>query len=84
MSTGTDVTYGTVTIASCQTLRFAQEAVYDDSGTDLLYQKFLIRVQGYIYNLRQAGAEPGPTNITPVNQANTNIAMTEVALRQLL
>lgn len=46
----TTLQYGTVTISNVLTKKFEQEAIYDDSGTDLLYHKFTVRVVGYVHN----------------------------------
>lgn len=46
----TTLQYGTVTLSNVLTKKFEQEAIYDDSGTDLLYHKFTVRVVGYIHN----------------------------------
>lgn len=54
----TTVNYGGVVIENCLTKRFEQEAVFDDSGTDLLYYKFTIRVIGWCH---------GISNISSVN-----------------
>lgn len=50
MSAGsTTVRYGDIIFTNCLTKRFEQEAVFDDSGTDLLYYKFTIRIVGYVH-----------------------------------
>ncbi len=46
---GTYVEYGNVRIHRCVTRSFDQVAVFDESGTDLLYSKFTIRVSGYLH-----------------------------------
>lgn len=59
MSAGsTTVKYGDITFTNCLTKRFEQEAVFDDSGTDLLYYKFTIRIVGWVH---------GRSNISSVN-----------------
>lgn len=45
---GTFVQYGNVRLHRCVTHEFRQEAVFDDSRTDLLYMKHVIRVSGFI------------------------------------
>lgn len=57
----TVVRYGEITITNCLTKRFEQEAVYDDSGTDLLYYKFTIRVVGWCHGSSNIGS----VNILP-------------------
>lgn len=54
MSAGqTVITYGDMTITNCLTQPggFAQEMVFDESDTDLIYYKFTIRVTGYIHGM---------------------------------
>lgn len=41
----TNVTYGDVTLTNVNTLAFDQSVKYDDSGSDLLYHEFTIRVE---------------------------------------
>jgi len=49
MSAGmTVVQYGDVVFTNCHTKRFAEESVFDESDTDLLYHKFHIRFVGYL------------------------------------
>jgi hypothetical protein len=45
----TVVEYGETLIVNCKTQDFSQEAIYDDSGTDLLYYRFTVRVVGYFH-----------------------------------
>lgn len=48
MSAGfTFVKYGPLELSNCMTQQFVQEAVYDDSQTNLLYHKYSVRVVGY-------------------------------------
>lgn len=47
---GTEVIYNRIQIRDCQTLRFQQDIEYDESGTDKLYDKFLIRVLGTVHD----------------------------------
>lgn len=52
MSAGqTVITYNGITITNCVTEQFSQEAVFDDSGTDLLFHKFTIEVTGFVTGL---------------------------------
>ena len=51
MSDKTIVQYNGITLHNVLTRSFSQEAVYDDSHTDLLYQKFTIRVVAYVHGL---------------------------------
>lgn len=46
---GTTLTYNGVSILQCKTQAFSQENQYDETGTDLLYQKVLIHVRGYCH-----------------------------------
>jgi hypothetical protein len=46
----TVVEYGDLRISNCLTKEFRQEPVFDDSGTDLMYWKFTVRVVGYTHN----------------------------------
>lgn len=41
----TDLTYNGVTLKNVLTRSFEQEPVYDESGTDILYQKFTVSVE---------------------------------------
>jgi hypothetical protein len=50
----TNITYGGLSIVNCLTRTVAQEMIYDDSGTDLLYMKYIVRVVGYVHNLTTA------------------------------
>lgn len=45
----TQLTYNGISIEHCVTKRFAQEPVFDPSDTDLLYYKFMVRVQGFVH-----------------------------------
>lgn len=47
---GTNVRYGDVLIANALTREFVQETVFDDSDTDRLYQRFTVRVVGYLHD----------------------------------
>lgn len=76
MSAGgyTSIQYGPVVITNVLTRTFSQEEVLDDSGTDLLYFKYTVRVVGYILDaLPVVPATPGsPTfGITPITGANS-------------
>jgi hypothetical protein len=46
----TVVEYGDLKISNCLTKEFRQEPVFDDSGTDLMFWKFTVRVVGYTHN----------------------------------
>jgi hypothetical protein len=46
----TVVEYGDLKISNCLTKEFRQEPVFDESGTDLMYWKFTVRVVGYTHN----------------------------------
>lgn len=49
----TTVIYNGVEIRNCLLKRFEQECVLDDSGTDKLYDKFTIRVEGWIHRITE-------------------------------
>ena len=59
----TFIKYGKVVINQCHTLKFDQTPVMDESGTDLLYVKTVVRVVGFI-----AAGNSTTVEITP----NTN------------
>lgn len=64
----THVKYGPITITNCLTREFSQEAVYDDSGTDLLCYKFTISVVGFVHGMWTVANEvfdkpPGPSTL---------------------
>ncbi len=47
---GTILSYNGITLSNCLTRQFDEEAVYDDSGTDVLYHKFTIEVVSYVHS----------------------------------
>lgn len=47
----THLYYGPITLTNCLTREFSQEAVYDDSGTDIVCHKFTISVVGFVHGL---------------------------------
>ena len=49
MAGQTYLTYNGITLRNVLTQQFRQEAVYDQSGADLMYHKFTIRVVGYLH-----------------------------------
>jgi len=49
MSTGTDIYYNETTLTNVHTKRFEETTVYDETGTEVAYQKFTIRVVGYCF-----------------------------------
>jgi hypothetical protein len=68
MSQGcTTITYNGITLLNTQTRSFSQDAVFDDSGTDLLYHRFVIRVVGYIVNM--SGYAQGNPLVTAIGAA---------------
>jgi hypothetical protein len=60
----TFVKYGPLELSNCLTQQFTQEAVYDDSGTNLLHHKFTVRVVGYF------SGRGGAANTTERGSAN--------------
>lgn len=60
---GTIATYNNVSLYGCHTRRFSQQPVYDQSGTDLLYHNFLLRVVGYVHGI--APANYGYIGVSP-------------------
>src|SRR5262245_25603370 len=42
---GTDITYGGISLRNCWTKEFSQQHVMDHSGTDVLYDEFMVRVE---------------------------------------
>jgi hypothetical protein len=69
----TSVIYNGVEIRKCLTKRFDQECVYDDSGTDKLYDKFTIRVAGVIHRIYLSD---NPTvGVSRTTEASTGGAM---------
>jgi hypothetical protein len=69
----TSVIYNGVEIRKCLTKRFDQECVYDESGTDKLYDKFTIRVAGVIHRIYLSD---NPTvGVSRTTEASTGGAM---------
>lgn len=63
MSDGrTYITYNGVTLENVLTRTFDQESVYDDTGTDLLFHRFHIRVRGQV-----TGRTGQVVNVAPVS-----------------
>lgn len=56
MASPTSATYNGVTISNAKTQVFDQEAVYDDSHTDKLYNKIRIVLRGVVHTSGQAAA----------------------------
>jgi len=60
----THIRYGDVDLVNCLTDSFSQEPVYDESGTDLLYYKYVVAVTCYVHgdtstgNISSYGAQP--------------------------
>lgn len=85
----TTLIYNGVEIRNCLTKRFEQECVYDESGTDKLYDKFIIRVAGYIHKM-YASASP-TVGVMETSSPNsglsigpTSVAANETRARRLL
>lgn len=55
----TTVEYGNVRLENVVTREFSQEPVYDESGTDLLYHKFTVTVQGTVHSQNLGTADHG-------------------------
>lgn len=51
----TKIVYNGVTLKNVLTRQFEQEAIRDESGTDIIYHKFTIRVVGYVTVSRTTG-----------------------------
>ena len=49
----TVLTYGSMVITNCLTQPggFAQEPIFDESDTDMMYYRFIVRVTGYVHGL---------------------------------
>lgn len=47
---GTELFYNDILLKNCQTIRFEQTIEYDESGTDALYHRFLVRVAGAVHS----------------------------------
>lgn len=77
----TVVEYGDLKISNCLTRAFRQEAVFDDSGTDLLYWRFTVAVTGYSHSQPNWSLSQ---IFTAPYQTHTNAAASEIAQRSLL
>lgn len=75
----TVVSYNGVTLTQCLTRRFEQEAVYDESQSDLQFFKFTVRVVGYVHGVTSATS----VNATP-NPGGSDAAAHHKAIRYLL
>jgi len=99
MSSGqTVVLYNHIRLMNCITERFSEEAVFDPSGTDLMFKKFTVTVSGYITgeDLRVAAMKRtqngimfpsslgGYPSITSSVDVHHNPTNEEVALRSVL
>ena len=74
MSAGmTTVTYNGVTFYNVLTRDFREEAVFDESGTDFLYHKFLIRIVGYI-TPQSTAAPPNPSSPSMAITSNQSLS----------
>jgi hypothetical protein len=71
---GTSVLYNGVTLKEVQTEQFDQEVVYDDSGTDVIHHRFLVRVSGSVH----ANQALGHGVITPTASATAVGVMQQV------
>lgn len=69
----THIRYGDVDLVNCLTDRFSQEPVFDDSGTDMLYFKYIISVTCYVHGDTGAGtgANPGAGRVSGGPGANS-------------
>lgn len=68
MTGQTIIQYNGVTIFGCVTRRFDQESVYDDSDTDLLYEKFTVVVSGTVHGV----SAQTTTGMTPVSSGSAS------------
>lgn len=74
----TNVIYNSVLMQNVHTKRFFEEAVRDETDTDILYHRFIIRVMGLIY-----GNDPVATvGVSP--NAGLTATLNQVTLRQML
>ena len=74
---GTDILYGNVRLRNVQTESFEQNVIYDESGTDLLYHQFRIRVNAIVTlsaNTGEIGAVVPGSTATEM-QGNLHAAM---------
>ena len=46
---GTNLRYGDVQLADVETLRFEQEVVYDESGTDKIAEKYILSIRAWVH-----------------------------------
>lgn len=81
----TVIIYNGITLTNCITEQFSQEAVFDDSNTDLLFHKFTVEVTGFISGMGPSGSGlknsvDGPSSIT----SPADPAYQEVAIRAAL
>lgn len=71
MNSYTVISYNGVTITNCHTTSFDQEPVYDQSGTDLMFFRFRIRVSGLVHGHNYSAPAPnmqaGSTGGTAAN-----------------
>lgn len=66
----TIIEYNGVTFFQVWTKSFEQEAVFDDSGTDRIYSKFTIRIQGYVHGISKSALNPGAPRVDPKTAAD--------------
>ena len=64
---GTNLTYNYILLQNVLTKEFDQELIYDESGTDPLYQRTMISVLGYVHDIQGAG----PGGVFPQNGFTT-------------
>ena len=67
----TDLDYNGIVLRNVLTRAFDQEAVYDDSGTDLLYHKVRIRVSAYVHDV--LGLGPNAPGVYPQSGSDINV-----------
>lgn len=66
----TYIRYGDLQVFNCQTRDFQQRAVFDPSGTDLLYFEFTVRVVGFLHDrsaITSLGMTPATFSGNPAN-----------------
>ncbi|QDU97534.1 hypothetical protein [Lignipirellula cremea] len=71
---GAVLTYNGVEMRNVRTLRFEQQCRYDDSGVDLLQQRFLLRVEGLVH----AGEATATGVAAPQSAATATAAQTAI------
>jgi hypothetical protein len=79
---GTNVEYGPIVLQNVLTESFEQQAVMDDSNTDLLYHKFNIRVSGVVATSSQGGTHGADVSGATATEMMANLQNTLLHPRQ--